>query len=102
MNKQDLKKKIGQLFIVGYQGTEPDKEFLDFVEEWGIGGVIVFALNLSDPENLPIQLERIAKLSDKNFHGNRPGRRPGIEDSQQGQPFSISDGPGGNRLSRSD
>lgn len=63
MNKQELKKKIGQLFIIGYQGEEPDADFLKFVEEWGIGGVIVFARNLSDPEKLPGHLEKIAKAS---------------------------------------
>jgi beta-N-acetylhexosaminidase len=53
------KKQIGQLFIVGYQGEEPSSEFLRFVEEWGIGGVIVFARNLSDPAHLPAHLARI-------------------------------------------
>ncbi|OGK08373.1 MAG: hypothetical protein A2W80_11815 [Candidatus Riflebacteria bacterium GWC2_50_8] len=53
------KKQIGQLFIVGYQGEEPSSEFLRFVEEWGIGGVIVFARNLSDPAQLPAHLARI-------------------------------------------
>ncbi|MBU1109815.1 MAG: beta-N-acetylhexosaminidase [Candidatus Riflebacteria bacterium] len=53
------KKQIGQLFIVGYQGEEPSSEFLRFVEEWGIGGVIVFARNLSDPGQLPAHLARI-------------------------------------------
>lgn len=63
MKIDDLKKKIGQLFIVGYQGEEPGDDFLQFVEEWGIGGVIVFVRNLSDPEKLPAQLTKIAKAS---------------------------------------
>lgn len=57
------KKQIGQLFIIGYQGEEPSDEFLSFVEEWGIGGVIVFARNLSDPDKLPGHLARIAEAS---------------------------------------
>ena len=57
------KKQIGQLFIVGYQGEEPTGDFLRFVEEWGIGGVIVFARNLSDPSRLPAHLEKIAEAS---------------------------------------
>lgn len=56
-------KDIGQLFILGYQGEEPSDEFLAFVEEWGIGGVIVFARNLTDPEKLPEHLKRISEAA---------------------------------------
>ncbi len=59
----DLKKQIGQLFVVGYQGTEPTREFLDFVHEWGIGGVIVFVRNIDDPANLPAVIRRISEAS---------------------------------------
>jgi len=44
-----LQRKIGQLFVIGYQGLEPSADVLRFVEEWGIGGLIVFARNLEDP-----------------------------------------------------
>lgn len=57
------RKKIGKLFIVGYQGEQPDDDFLRFVEKWGIGGVIVFARNLSDPLELPQQLARISEAA---------------------------------------
>ena len=57
------KKQIGQLFIVGYQGEEPSDEFLSFVEELGIGGVIVFARNLTDPEKLPGHLKKISEAA---------------------------------------
>ena len=59
MNKKD----IGKLFVIGYQGEEPSDEFLSFVEEWGIGGVIVFARNLSDPLKLPKVLKKIEEAS---------------------------------------
>lgn len=58
-----LKNKIGQLFILGYQGEEPSDEFLSFVEEWQIGGVIVFARNITDPEKLPFHLKKISEAS---------------------------------------
>ncbi len=48
------KKQVGKLFILGYQGEEPSDEFLSFVEEWGIGGVIIFARNLTDPGSLTV------------------------------------------------
>ncbi|HNW36979.1 MAG TPA: glycoside hydrolase family 3 N-terminal domain-containing protein, partial [Candidatus Ozemobacteraceae bacterium] len=55
---ENLRQKIGQLFVIGYQGLEPSKEVLSFVEEWGIGGVIVFARNLENPSTLPGVLQR--------------------------------------------
>ncbi len=59
MNKKD----IGKLFVIGYQGEDPSDEFLSFVEEWGIGGVIVFARNLADPLKLPKVLKKIEEAS---------------------------------------
>ncbi len=57
------KKQIGQLFIVGYQGEEPSDEFLSFVEEWGIGGIVVFARNLTDPDKLPGHIKKIEEAA---------------------------------------
>lgn len=59
----DLKKRIGQLFVIGYQGLEPTPEVLSFVEEWGIGGVIVFARNIDDPKRIPGVLDRLQKAA---------------------------------------
>lgn len=57
------KKEIGKLFVIGYQGTNPSDDFLRFVEEWGIGGVIVFARNIDKPEKLPLVLNRIQEAA---------------------------------------
>ena len=61
------KKQIGKLFIIGYQGEEPSEEFLSFVKEWGIGGVIVFARNLSDPLKLPESIKKIREAAGNNI-----------------------------------
>ncbi|MDN5279993.1 MAG: beta-N-acetylhexosaminidase [Clostridiales bacterium] len=61
------RKKIGNLFVIGYQGLNPSDDFLRFVEEWGIGGVIVFARNLEDPENLPDVLKKIQEAAGKKI-----------------------------------
>jgi beta-N-acetylhexosaminidase len=39
--------KLGQLFIVGFDTAEPSDEFLDFLAEENIGGVILFEENCS-------------------------------------------------------
>ncbi len=42
---ENILKRIGQLFVLGFAGREPSKEFLDFVCEEQIGGVILFEEN---------------------------------------------------------
>ncbi len=49
MTDQDV---VGQLLMVGFQGTEPSKAFLDWLEESRAGGVILFSRNLADPEQV--------------------------------------------------
>ena len=58
-----LKKQIGQLFVIGYQGIDPSPEFIEFVKEWGIGGVIFFVRNIQDPLHLPKVIDRLQEAS---------------------------------------
>ncbi|HNV70693.1 MAG TPA: glycoside hydrolase family 3 N-terminal domain-containing protein, partial [Candidatus Ozemobacteraceae bacterium] len=55
----NLKKRIGQLMVVGFQGLEPSDDFLKFVEEWGIGGFIFFARNIDRAERIPQVVRRL-------------------------------------------
>lgn len=59
----DIKKQIGQLFVVGYQGVNPCDEFLKFVNEWSIGGVIVFVRNIDNVNNLPQIINKIKEAA---------------------------------------
>lgn len=51
-NMLDLQKQLGQLFIVGYEGIDPSTEFLDFLAECQLGGVILFGDNCTDTDRL--------------------------------------------------
>jgi beta-N-acetylhexosaminidase len=62
-----LKKQIGQLLVVGYQGLEPSADFLSFVEEWGIGGVIFFVRNIDDPAVLPNVIDRLRSAANQTI-----------------------------------
>lgn len=42
---EELVKRIGQLFVLGFAGEEPSPAFLDFIEQEQIGGVILFEEN---------------------------------------------------------
>lgn len=50
MNKRELLKQIGQVFVLSYKGAEPPRSFLNILEEEGIGGVILFADNCPSHE----------------------------------------------------
>ncbi len=43
-----LKQKIGQLCMFGFDGPVPPASLRGFLQEWGLGGVILFASNLKD------------------------------------------------------
>lgn len=47
-----LREKLGQRFVVGFPGTVLTKEFLDFLAEYKIGNVILFAHNVENNEQL--------------------------------------------------
>lgn len=58
-----LRQKIGQLFVVGFDGTDVPPRFESLLNDWGVGGVLYFARNLSTPEqtaSLSDSLQRLA------------------------------------------
>ncbi len=57
-----MKEKIGQLTIVGFEGVDPSEEVLNLIEEFGIGGVILFKRNIEDPT----QIRELIKLLQKS------------------------------------
>ena len=59
--------KIGNLFVVGYQGVNPSDEFLRFIEEWQIGGVIVFARNIDRLENMTAAIKKIQEAAGREI-----------------------------------
>lgn len=44
--------KLGQLFSLGYKGEEPSVEFLNLLQKYQIGGVILFSANIKTKEQL--------------------------------------------------
>jgi beta-N-acetylhexosaminidase len=44
--------KVGQLFIIGFDGTEMDDDLRALVQDTGVGGVILFARNIASPEQV--------------------------------------------------
>jgi beta-N-acetylhexosaminidase len=51
-SNEPIRKALGQLFIVGFTGTEPDKDLLDLFRHYPPSGVILFKRNLEDPDQI--------------------------------------------------
>lgn len=86
-SKADLKKRIGQMFIVGFDGFSVPTEFKDFVRDYNLGGTIYFKRNCESPA-------QIAELSNEIQFQCRDSNAPPL--------FISIDHEGGkvNRLSK--
>jgi len=58
-----LTSKIGQLLMVGFNGTTPSKEVQDLIKKHRIGGVILFSRNIKDPVQCAKLTDALQKLS---------------------------------------
>jgi len=58
-----LREKVGQLFMLGFHGTEPSKELRDLFKAYHPGGVILFTRNLEDPEQAAHLTNALQKLA---------------------------------------
>jgi beta-N-acetylhexosaminidase len=47
-----LAEKVGQLFMVGFEGTEVSLDLTDWMSTYGWGGVIIFGRNVDSPAQL--------------------------------------------------
>jgi len=46
------RQEAGQLFLVGFHGIEPPLEILRLIDEYSLGGVILFKRNLEEPNQI--------------------------------------------------
>jgi beta-N-acetylhexosaminidase len=56
-NVESMKRAFGQLFVVGFEGTELNQDLLDLFRHYPPGGVILFRRNLVDPD----QIQRLTR-----------------------------------------
>src|SRR5450830_45768 len=52
MSPRALRHQIGQLLIAGFDGHQVSTELRSLAREFGLGGVILFARNIADPEQV--------------------------------------------------
>ncbi|MGH8016606.1 MAG: glycoside hydrolase family 3 N-terminal domain-containing protein, partial [Candidatus Zixiibacteriota bacterium] len=59
MNDLKYLNKLGQIFMIGFKGISPSDEFLGFLKEEQIGGVILFEENCPNYDTLKYNISRI-------------------------------------------
>ena len=52
IHNQEIRKKIGQMLMFGFSGTELNDSIREVIREQKIGGVILFAANILDPDQV--------------------------------------------------
>ncbi|KAL4897151.1 glycoside hydrolase superfamily [Aspergillus ambiguus] len=64
MSSMDLRKKVGQLFAVGFHGLVPSPEIKTLIHDYGLGAIVLFKRNISDAaqlQSLTLALQEEAK-----------------------------------------
>ncbi|MEW6441050.1 MAG: beta-N-acetylhexosaminidase [bacterium] len=74
---------LGQLFLIGFHGTEPDRSLSDLIRSENPAGVILFRRNLIDPEQILRLTDSLQKAAGPSTlfvaidqEGGRVGRLP--------------------------
>ncbi|PKG22906.1 beta-N-acetylhexosaminidase [Niallia nealsonii] len=68
--KMTLQEKIGQLMVVGFQSNQPDEHIKTMINDYKVGGVILFDRNMINPEqvaSLNNQLQNLAMKNEKQI-----------------------------------
>ncbi len=63
MSPLALRRQIGQLLIAGFNGTTVPTELRSIAREFGLGGVVLFARNIEEPEQVAELSFEIARLT---------------------------------------
>jgi beta-N-acetylhexosaminidase len=63
-----LEQKIGQLMIIGFDGTAASPELLEMIRKYHIGGVILFARNVESPKQVAVLTNELQKAALESGH----------------------------------
>lgn len=65
LEKMTLEEKIGQMLVIGFQSTEVDEHVKQMIEEYHVGGIILYDRNMENPEQVAAlnhELQQLAEL----------------------------------------
>lgn len=60
---EQLQQKIGQLFMVGFDGLEPDAAITGLIREQRVGGVILFRRNVHTPAQVSALCQKLQEIN---------------------------------------
>lgn len=63
LDKMTLAEKVGQLLIVGFEGSDLDDNSREYIEDIGVGGLIFFARNIESKYQVTSLVEDINDIS---------------------------------------
>ena len=95
---KDIVRRVGQRFMVGFEGLTASADVKALIREFGVGHVVLFARNVAGPEqvaDLVRELQSVARdaglepAADRRGPGGRPGGSP------EGAVDDLALGPGG-------
>ena len=66
LDKMTLEEKIGQMMVVGFQSKQVDEHIKTMIEDYHVGGIILYDRNMETPEQVAVlnnDLQNLAKES---------------------------------------
>ncbi|HET6823469.1 MAG TPA: glycoside hydrolase family 3 N-terminal domain-containing protein, partial [Anaerolineales bacterium] len=82
--------KVGQLMLIGFDGTTVDSELRSMITDYHVGGVILFARNVQSPEQVARLTNELQTIALKSGH---PGLFIAI-DQEGGRVARLTEGTG--------
>lgn len=68
INSMTLNEKIGQLFVVAFEGKELNSNIKELIEKYKVGGVILFDGNVSDIKQTVSLINNLKSVNSNNKH----------------------------------
>ncbi len=90
LKNMTLEEKVGQLFVIGFDGPTFDAGLRQMIVEYGVGGIIFFARNVQSPE-------QAAELTNALQAAAKEGGHPGLlaaVDQEGGRVARLTEGTG--------
>ncbi|KAG8405490.1 hypothetical protein J3458_022142 [Metarhizium acridum] len=68
MPPAEQRRAVGQLFAVGFYGTEINKEIKSLIQDYGVGAIVLFKRNIQDAAQLQALCLGLQKLASDAGH----------------------------------
>ena len=68
LEDMSLQEKIGQLLVVGFQSSQVDEHIKKMIQEYKVGGVILFDRNMKDPKQVALLNNELQTMALENKH----------------------------------